>query len=281
MRGMDVFVFCAVLGAAFLHAAWNALIKTGVSKVTSMLIMTLVQGGFGVAIAATRALPAPEVIGWLIASGLFHAGYKLFLAFAYEQGDLSRVYPIARGAAPLIVTVISALLVIDVIRGMEYLAIAILGLGIALMARGVFTSGESRRLVPLALGSAAMTAGYSLVDGLGARVSGDAVMYVAWLFVLDAVLFTPTLMVLRGPGVFRASRQDWAVGALAAAASYGAYAIAVWAMTQAPIALVTALRETSILFAVLIGWLVMGDRMDRTKALAAALIVAGVIASRL
>lgn len=278
---MELTVFLAVLGAAFLHAAWNALIKTGVSKVTSMLILTLVQGGFGVAIAATRPLPAPEVIGWLVASGLFHAGYKLFLSFAYEQGDLSRVYPIARGAAPLIVTVISAVLMIDVIREVEYLAIAILGLGIALMARGVFTSGESRRLVPLALGSAAMTAGYSLVDGLGARVSGDAVMYVAWLFVLDAVLFTPTLMVLRGPGVLRASRRDWAIGALAAAASYGAYAIAVWAMTQAPIALVTALRETSILFAVLIGWLVMGDRMDRTKALAAGLIMAGVVASRL
>lgn len=278
---MDIVVFSAVLGAACLHAVWNALIKTSASKVTSMLLMTLVQGGLGVAIAATRPLPAPEVIGWLIASGLFHAGYKLFLAFAYEQGDLSRVYPIARGAAPLIVTMISALLVIDVIRGSEYVAIAILGLGIALMAHGVFTSGESRRLVPLAFGSAAMTAGYSLVDGLGARVSGDAVMYVAWLFVLDAVLFTPVLVVMRGPRVFRASRRDWVFGALAAAASYGAYAIVVWAMTKAPIALVTALRETSILFAVLIGWLIMGDRMDRTKALAAALIVAGVVASRL
>ncbi|MDA7427220.1 DMT family transporter [Primorskyibacter aestuariivivens] len=277
---MSLFVFFAVLLAALLHASWNALIKTGASKVTSMLILTLVQGGFGVVIAATRPLPATEVIGWLAASGVFHAGYKLFLAFAYEQGDLSRVYPIARGAAPLIVTVISALLVIDVIRPVEYLAIAILGFGIALMARGVFTSGESLRLVPLALGSAAMTAGYSLVDGLGARVSGDAVMYVAWLFILDAALFTPVLVVLRGPGVFRATRCDWTMGAMAAAASYAAYAIAVWAMTQAPIALVTALRETSILFAVLIGWLVMGDRMDRTKALAAMLIVAGVVASR-
>ncbi len=127
------------------------------------------------------------------------------------------------------------------------------------MARGVFSNGDSRKLVPLALGSALMTAGYSIVDGLGARVSGEAVMYVAWLFVLDALVFTPICMALRGRGVFRASGKDWTVGSLAAMASYSAYAIAVWAMTVAPIALVTALRETSILFAVLIGWLVMGD----------------------
>ncbi|WP_425038185.1 EamA family transporter [Primorskyibacter sp. S187A] len=278
---MSATVFLAVLAAAFLHASWNALVKTGVSKVTSMFILTLVQGGVGLVIALTRDWPTWEVLPWLAASGVFHAGYKLFLSFAYEQGDLSRVYPIARGTAPLVVTLVSAVLLIDAIAPVEYVAIAVLSCGIALMARGAFASGESRALVPLALGSAMMTAGYSLVDGLGARVAGDAVMYVAWLFVLDAVIFTPVLLALRGRGVLRASARDWSLGTVAAGASYGAYAIAVWAMTQAPIALVAALRETSILFAVLIGWLIMGDRMDRTKALAAALIILGVMVSRL
>ena len=106
-------------------------------------------------------------------------------------------------------------------------------------------------------------------------------MYVGWLFALDAALFTPLILTLRGRVALRASAKDWGVGALAASASYGAYAIAVWAMTVAPIALVTALRETSILFAVLIGWLVFGDRMDRGKAVAACLIVAGVVLTRL
>ena len=278
---MTIWVLAAVLGAAFLHALWNALIKLGTSKLTSMLILTLVQGGMGLLVALTRPFPDPQVWLWLLASGVFHAAYKLFLAFAYEQGDLSRVYPIARGAAPMLVLVISALLLPDVIAAWEYIGILVLGSGILLMARGVFSSGESRRLVPLALGSAMATAGYSLVDGLGARVSGDAVAYVGWLFTLDAVFFTPVCIALRGKSVLRASGKVWAIGGLAATASYGAYAIAVWAMTVAPIALVAALRETSILFAVLIGWLVFGERMDKQKAVAAALIVAGVIVTRL
>tara|TARA_R110002167_G_scaffold100794_3_gene262852 strand:+ start:41171 stop:42007 length:837 start_codon:yes stop_codon:yes gene_type:complete len=278
---MTIWVLAAVLGAAFLHALWNALIKLGTSKLTSMLILTLVQGGMGLLVALTRPFPDPQVWLWLLASGVFHAAYKLFLAFAYEQGDLSRVYPIARGAAPMLVLVISALLLPDVIAAWEYIGIFVLGSGILLMARGVFSSGESRRLVPLALGSAMATAGYSLVDGLGARASGDAVAYVGWLFTLDAVFFTPVCIALRGKSVLRASGKVWAIGGLAATASYGAYAIAVWAMTVAPIALVAALRETSILFAVLIGWLVFGERMDKQKAVAAALIVAGVIVTRL
>ncbi len=274
-------VFLAVLFAAFLHAGWNALIKRGSSKLTSMLVMTLVQGGIGAAIAASRALPAGEVWLWLIASGLFHSVYKLFLAFAYDNGDLSRVYPIARGAAPLFVLMIGAVLLEDRIQALEYAGISVLGVGIILMARGVFLSDESRRLVPMALGSAMATAGYSLVDGLGARVAGDAITYVAWLFVFDAMLFLPVCLGLRGLDVLRASRSTWTHGALASVGSYGAYAIAVWAMTQAPIALVTALRETSILFAVLIGWVVFGERMNRGKATASALIIGGVILTRL
>lgn len=278
---MSVWVLAAILFAALLHATWNALIKVGASKMTSMLILTLVQGGAGLLISFTRPLPQGEVWIWLLGSGVFHSGYKFFLAYAYEQGDLSRVYPIARGAAPMVVVVISALFLSDVIGGWEYLGIFILGTGILTMAQGVFRSGESIRLVPLALGSAAMTAGYSLVDGLGARVSGDAVAYVAWLFALDAAFFTPVCLLLRGSSVLRASRRTWLMGSVAATASYGAYAIAVWAMTITPIALVAALRETSIMFAILIGWIVFGEKMGTQKGLAAGLIVLGVVLTRL
>ncbi|MFG5383002.1 EamA family transporter [Yoonia sp. R2-816] len=278
---MTIGVFLAVLGAAFLHASWNALIKLGASKMTGMLILTLVQGGAGLIIALSRPWPDAQVWLWLLASGVFHSAYKLFLAYAYEQGDLSRVYPIARGAAPLMVVVISALFLADVILLWEYLGVFVLGLGILTMAQGVFSSGESRRLIPLAIGSAMATAGYSLVDGLGARVSGDATAYVGWLFALDALFFTPICLALRGRAVLVADRRAWVMGSLAAGASYGAYAIAVWAMTVAPIALVAALRETSILFAVLIGWVWFGERLGVTKAIAAALIVGGVVLTRL
>ncbi len=278
---MTIGVFLAVLGAAFLHASWNALIKLGASKMTGMLILTLVQGGAGLIIALSRPWPDTQVWLWLLASGVFHSAYKLFLAYAYEQGDLSRVYPIARGAAPLMVVVVSALFLADVILPWEYVGVFVLGLGILTMAQGVFSSGESRRLIPLAIGSAMATAGYSLVDGLGARVSGDATAYVGWLFALDALFFTPICLALRGRAVLVADRRAWVMGSLAAVASYGAYAIAVWAMTVAPIALVAALRETSILFAVLIGWVWFGERLGVAKAIAAALIVGGVVLTRL
>jgi len=278
---LSTFVFLAVMGAALLHATWNALIKTGGDKLTGMLIMTIIEGALGAVVAMTRNLPQGEVWFWVIGSGVLHSAYKFFLAFAYEHGDLSRVYPIARGTAPMIVMLVSLLFLSDVISGYETLGIALLGVGILMMARGVFTDGESRRLVPMALCSAMATAAYSLVDGMGARVAGDAVMFVAWLFVFDVLGFAPMAYALRGRQVFIANRRSWGLGAVAALASYGAYAIAVWAMTQAPIALVAALRETSILFAVLIGWLLFGERLGRVKALSAVLIVAGVMLTRI
>ena len=165
--------------------------------------------------------------------------------------------------------------------GRQYAAIAALALGILLMARGVFTSGENRRLLPFALGSALATATYTMIDGMGARISGSPVAYVAWVFVADGCLFTLGMVALRGIDVIPRNLHAWRLGSVASAASYGAYAVSIWAMTFAPIALVAALRETSILFAVLIGWLVFGERMGREKALAAAVIVAGVVLSRL
>jgi drug/metabolite transporter (DMT)-like permease len=278
---MSVSVFLAVMLAAILHAGWNAVIKTGLSKQTSMFLLALGGAVIGLAIVPFFPPPPPEVWPWLLASGLIHMAYQLFLAYAYEQGDLSRVYPIARGAAPLMVLVVGLVALADPLSVPEIAGIVVLGGGIALMARGIFRNGESRRLLPLALGSAVATAGYTLTDGLGARVWGEPVGYVAWLMILSALFYTPAALALKGRGVLRADLRAWGLGMAAAAASFLAYAIAVWAMTRAPIPLVGALRETSILFAVLIGWLAFGERMDRGKILAAIFIVAGVALTRL
>ncbi len=278
---MTIGVFLAVLMAALLHAGWNAIIKTGLNKQTSMFLLSVGHALIGAGVAVFYPFPAPEVWPWLLASGLIHMAYQLFLAYAYEQGDLSRVYPIARGAAPMMVLAVSLLFLADTISAAEIGGILVLGAGIALMARGVLTNGESRRLLPFALGSALATAGYTLADGLGARVSGQPFAYVGWLMVLSAVFYTPAVIALKGRAVLRADARTWGVGMVAAAASFAAYAIAVWAMTLAPIALVGAMRETSILFAVLIVWRFFGERMDRGKALAAVLIVAGVMLTRL
>jgi drug/metabolite transporter (DMT)-like permease len=273
-------VFLAVMAAALIHASWNALIKTGASKQSAMLILGVAQAICGIGIAIWKGAPVEAAWPWLLASGLIHMCYQLNLGYAYEHGDLSRVYPIARGTAPMIVLVISALFLSDTMTRTEVAGVVVLGLGILLMVRGVFTSGESRKMLPFALGAAAATAGYSITDGMGARAAGDAVLYVGWLMIIAAVFYIPAAVALKGSVLFRAPPRAWAMGILAGALSFGGYAIAVWAMTVAPIALVAALRETSILFAVLIGWLVFGEAMTRGKALAAAIIVAGVMLTR-
>ncbi|VDC28275.1 DMT family transporter [Pseudogemmobacter humi] len=278
---MSLGVFLAVLAAAFLHALWNALIKLGTSKVGAMVILSILEVPIGLAVVAFAPPIDLAAVPWVIAAGLTHFAYKFFLSYAYDRGDLSRVYPIARGAAPMIVALVGAAVLADTVTTRQYAAIAVLAGGILLMARGVFASGENRRLLPFALGSALATATYTLIDGTGARISGSAVAYVAWVFVADGLIFSVGMLAWRGRAVLPMQGHAWRMGALAAAASYGAYAISIWAMTVAPIALVAALRETSILFAVLIGWLAFGERMTGEKALAALVIVAGVILSRM
>ncbi|MDI3336491.1 EamA family transporter [Defluviimonas aestuarii] len=278
---MSLIVFLSVLGAALLHASWNALVRVGASRVGTMMVLSGVQGLIGLVIAMTMDWPGAAVWPWLVASGVVHSAYKIFLTFAYEHGDLSRVYPLARGTAPMITLMVGALWLGEAVSMNETSGIVVLGVGILALARGVWTSGESRRMLPFAFGAACATAGYTVVDGLGARVAGDAALFVAWLFVLDGIIFAAAMLALRGRSSIPHGWRVWTAGSLGAAASYGSYAVAVWAMTLAPIALVAALRETSILFGVLIGWLAFGERMTPGKALSVALIAAGVVLTRI
>ena len=277
---MTVLVFCAVLIAALLHAGWNALVKNGNNKQTAMLILTLAHAFFGLCLIPFLPMPQGEVWIWLLASGFTHMFYQLFLGFAYERGDLSRVYPIARGGAPMIVLTVSVLFGVDTLRGFDFLGILVLGLGILLMARGVFNSDEDHKLIFLAVGSACATACYSLIDGLGARVMGDALAYVSWLLIFSAIFYTPVIFFLRGRSVLPQNSSQISVGLLTGFASFVAYAIVVWAMTQAPIALVTALRGSSILFAMIFGWFFFREQMDLSKVLAGIMIVIGIILTR-
>ncbi len=278
---MTTGLMLAVLGAAFLHAAWNAVVKVGTSKIGAMLVVSLAEVVIGVAVVLLRPPIAAEAWPWVIAASLTHLAYKSFLTFAYERGDLSRVYPIARGTAPMLVALVGAATLPDAVSRHEYAGIVVLGLGILLMARGVFTSAEDRRLLPFALGSALATATYTMIDGLGARISGEAVGYVGWIFIGGGALFSAVMLLWKGWGVVPRHPKDWLLGSAGSLASYGAYGVSIWAMTLAPIAVVAALRETSILFAVLIGWLLFGERMDGPKWAAVALIVLGVMLTRL
>ncbi len=278
---MTTGVFLAVLGAAFLHALWNALIKSGSSRVGAMVILSVWEIVLGLVMSAPHGVPELRIVPWLLGAGTFHLIYKTCLTFAYEHGDLSRVYPLARGTAPMAVLIIGALFLGEEVEALEASGIVVLGLGILGLASGVFRSGESKTLIPYALGAAFGTAGYTLLDGFGARAGGDPAAYVAWLFVLDGITYLVLMGLRRGRGVFPPLGKAWAVGAAGGAASYGAYAIAIWAMTLAPIPLVAALRETSILFAVLIGAVVFRERMTMGKWGSVGLIVGGVILTRI
>lgn len=278
---MSIGVFLAVLVAALLHASWNALVKSGNDKVSSMLLMGLGQTVIAFPLILFSPFPEPHLWPWLLASGFIHQAYQFFLLFAYQHGDLSRVYPIARGTAPMLVLVFSALFLADQLSGLEVGGIILVGAGILLLARGVFLYGEERRLLPFALGSALATASYSVVDGLGAREAFSAAQYLGWLMLFSGVIFSTSVFAWKGLAPAKVPFAHWRRGFIAGGFSMAAYWIAVWAMTVAPIALVTALRETSVLFAVLIGILFFGEKSDRGKVIAALLIVAGVMATRL
>ena len=151
---MTILVFCAVLIAALRHTSWNALVKTGNNKQTGMLLLTLAHAFFGLCLIPFLPMPQGEVWVWVLVSGIIHMFYQLFLGFACERGDLSRVHPIVRGGAPIIVLLISLMFGIDALDGFYFLGILVLCLGIVMMAHGVFSSGEDRKLIPMAMGSA-------------------------------------------------------------------------------------------------------------------------------
>ncbi len=280
---MELIVFVAVLISALMHAGWNAVVKVGLDRTSSILLLSLVQSGLALVLMPLFPLPAAAAWPWLAASALCHTGYKLFLIRAYEHGDLSQVYPLARGAAPLIVAVVGALALAESMTAIKALAVIAIALGVAVMS--LKGSADFGRLPANAIGYALATsvfiAAYSLVDGVGARVSGTASGFVMWMFVLDGLVMVGYGVATRGRSAFTRLKPALREGTLAGALSLGAYWIIVWAFTQAPIALVVALRETSVLFAMLIAVFMLGETAGRWRWAAAALIVAGVALIRI
>lgn len=278
---MDLIVFAAVLAAALMHASWNAIVKTGLDRFSSILLMTVAQGGIGLALIPAFPLPAAEAWPWVAASALLHMGYKLFLIRAYQHGDLSQVYPVARGTAPLIVLLVGATFLGEALGWTKTLAVLAIGLGIILMAaRRRRLDRMPAKALAFALGTACFTAGYTLVDGVGARLAGTASGYTMWLFAGDAMGMTLYALVTRGRVAFGRLAPAWRSGVTAGALSLGAYWIVIWAFTLAPLALVAALRETSVLFAMLIGVFLLGERAGLMRWVSGALILAGVVLMR-
>ena len=279
---MDTAVFLAVLGAAVMHAGWNAIVKVGLDRFSSILLMSIVQGAMALCLLPFFAAPLAAAWPWLAASALLHIGYKLFLIRAYEHGDLSQVYPLARGTAPLIVALVGAIWLGESMTAGKTAAVAAIALGVIVMSRsGGSLDRLPRKALLYALGTACFTASYTLVDGVGARIAETASGYVLWMFAGDALGITGFALATRGPGALGRLLPAWRSGIAAGGLSLGSYWIAIWAFTLAPLALVAALRETSVLFAMLIGVFLLGERANPWRWVSAGLILSGVVLMRL
>jgi drug/metabolite transporter (DMT)-like permease len=274
---MSLAVFLAILFAAALHAGWNALVKTGLDRFSSILFLGIVQGAIALVLLPFFGLPSRAAWPWVLAGSALHSGYKLALIRAYGHGDLSQVYPLSRGTAPLIVAVAGALFLGERMDWARSAAVAAIAAGIMLMAgRG----GLARAGLGWALVTAGFTAAYTLADGVGARVAGSASAFILSMIVLDGLTMLAFGLIARGRAGIAAMLPAWRPGAAAGAMSLGSYWIAIWAFTQAPLAMVAALRETSVLFAMLIAVLWLKEKPPPRRWAAAALILAGVVLMR-
>jgi drug/metabolite transporter (DMT)-like permease len=273
---MSPLVIALVLGSAVLHAAWNALLRSGADRLWSMTVMCALCAVFALPVALIAPFPAPASWPYIIGSAGLQIAYALFLVRAYRQGQLAHVYPIARGVAPLLVTLGAALVAGEQLAPVSLLGVVLVSSGIAAIAFGQGRPDAVSSLAALATGC--FIAGYMVTDGVGVRLSDHAIGYAAWQAILDGAPM---------PLVYFALRRSWppvrpnlelgkmAVGALISVTAYG---VVIWAMSLSPMGQVSALRETSILFAAVIGVAFLKERVTARRLLGAAMIAGGAVA---
>ena len=271
-------VVALVLLAALLHASWNALVKSGQDRVATMALVIGVGGLIGLAGLPFVPLPAPAAWPWLLLSVLLHQTYFATLLLAYRTGDLSQVYPVARGAAPLLVALGAWLLADEALSPAETLGVAIVSLGIVSLAwrRGLRPSGEWPALC-FALLTAGSIGLYSLADGLGVRSAGHALSYILWLFALQAVPFLAFVAWRHGKALRRVDRATLRAGLIGGAIAMAAYGCVIWAFSQGPMAHIVALRETSVLIAAALGAWLLKEPFGPRRIAASAVVAGGAV----
>lgn len=280
---MEPLVFFAVLLAALFHAGWNAVVKVGLDRFLTVTLIFLSAGFLSLCVVPFVPFPNAAAWPWLIASTLLHTGYKLFLVKSYDTGDMGQVYPIARGTAPLLVTPVMIFFFDEKLTSTAVGGMAMLLAGICMMtAQGNNPEGRPVQAgVGYALATAVFIAAYTITDGLGARECRSAHSYAVWLFLLDALLMLGVLLNRRGVDGLAAMKPFWRAGLAGGVMSLAAYWIILWAMTLAPIPLVAALRETSVLFGALISAFILRERLTIGRLAAAGIIVMGIVFIRM
>lgn len=275
---LDV-LFLVLFGAA-LHAVWNALVKSGTDKSLDAAMVSLGGGMVGLAFLPFVPMPNPAAWPFVLTSAALQFAYFQLVAAAYRAGDIGLVYPLMRGAAPLLVAMTSGIVLGEHLTPGAMAGVLVISVGVLTLA---FESRHgSRRAIVYALANAAVIATYTFVDAAGARASGNAVSYTLWMSLLPPVLLFGWAVARRGSRpVWTHVRRNWARGLFGGAGSIASYGLALWAMTKAPVATVAALRETAILFALLISVLILKEKASIWRYIAGAVIAVGVLVLKL
>ena len=270
----------AVLLGALLHASWNALVKSSSDKDLDMAVIHLIGSFIGIPLVALAGWPAAAAWPYIGASVVIHIGYYLALTGAYRHGELGLTYPLMRGVAPLLVALSATFTLGEILSPLAWMGVIGISCGVLVLGLNRHALKVPKALA-FALANAVIIAIYTVIDGLGVRASGNALQYVATLFLLDGWPFALLMLATRGSALVRYARHRWPIATIGACASLGSYGIALWAMTRAPVATVAALRETSVLFAVLLGAWFLKEPFTRRRVVGACVIAAGVMALRL
>lgn len=276
---MSAGIFGIVLVAAALHATWNAIVKGGGDTLLTTVLVT--ASAALIAIVVLPFLPPPSRASWafIAASTLFQLGYFVLVARAYHIADMSLAYPLMRGTAPLLVAM-SVAWMGELLSPRAWLGVGVICAGILSMAAAVPRNAGKAGMV-LALLNAIVIAGYTLVDGAGVRRSGAPVAYTLWIFLPTGVVLAAWALVVRREAFRGYVGRNWQLGLIGGAGTISSYGLALWAMTIAPVAVVAALRETSILFGTAISAILLHERVGPARIMAVCIIAAGAAALRL
>ncbi len=276
---MSLDVMAIMLFAAALHAGWNALVRASSQKFHDTVLIVLGAAVWTAFMLPTVPLPAVESRPYLAASVLIHVAYFTLVAFSYRSGELSFVYPLMRGSAPALSAVAAALLMNESPSPGGWAGVLLISCGILVLAGDSWHSGTFRAAPAMfALTNAGVIVAYTLVDGQGARLSGHAFSYTGWMFLLTAPLLLAVSAAGRGREVLQSIRRGWHRGLLGGACTLASYGLALWAMTRAPIALVAALRETSVVFAAIIAAAFLKEPITRFRYASIFIVCAGAVA---
>ena len=278
---MSLEISLAVLAAALMHAGWNAMLKGSSDVLLKTAAIVAAAGLLMAPFVIVVPLPSPAAWPYLLASVVTHIAYYFFMINAYRIGDLTLAYPLMRGVAPVITAVLGMVFLREAPPATGWIGIALISSGVIVLSwrPGVAASGQHQgRAIGFALANAGVIAGYTIIDGIGARLSGNAWSYIVWLFVLDGFPFTFWILATRRRAFLEFLAAQPVRSLVAGALSAGAYAISVWAMTRAAVALVAALRETSVLFAALLGARLLGEAIGPRRWIAIGAVLIGVVA---